>query len=137
MRTRSRWRAAATTIGANDDYTAMLNELIAHRLLAGPALGNELEASIVPVITAQGWRSGGDAVDERHIVMSIHRPLYLWRLFGLLEEVRPRWVDNRPTGQRWPAWKHESGRAYRPEETAPKRIADSCSGSGGGGCRGT
>jgi len=92
------WRAVATTIGATDDYTAMLSELIAHRLLAGPALGNELEASIAPVITAQGWRSGGDAVDERHSVMSIHRPLYLWRLFGLLEEVRPRWVDNRPTG---------------------------------------
>jgi hypothetical protein len=92
------WRAVATTIGANDDYTAMLSELIAHRLLAGPALGNELEASIVPVIAAQGWRSGGDAVDERHIVMSIHRPLYFWRLFGLLEEVRPRWEDHRPTG---------------------------------------
>lgn len=92
------WRTLATTIGATDDYAAMLSELIAHRLLAGAALGNELEDSIVPVITAQGWRSGGDAVDERHIVMSIHRPLHFWRLFGLLEEVRPRWVDNMPTG---------------------------------------
>jgi hypothetical protein len=92
------WRALATMIGVTDDYTAFLSELIAHRLLAGPALGNELEASIVPVVIAQGWRSGGDAVDERHISMSIHRPLYFWRLFGLLEEVRPRWVDHRPTG---------------------------------------
>ena len=53
----------------------------------------------MPVVSAQGWRSGGDAVDERHIVMSIHRPLYFWRLFGLLVEVRPRWVDDRPTGR--------------------------------------
>jgi hypothetical protein len=94
------WRAVATTIGATDDYAAMLSELIAHRLLAGPALGNELEESIVPVVSAQGWRTGSDPVDERHIVMSIHRPLYFWRLFGLLEEVRPPWLDNRPTGPR-------------------------------------
>ena len=92
------WRAVATTIGATDEYAAMVSELIAHRLLAGPALGSELEESIVPVVSAQGWRSRGDAVDERHIVMSIHRPLNFWRLFGLLEEVRPRWVDDRPTG---------------------------------------
>jgi hypothetical protein len=91
------WRAVATTIGATDDYAAMLSELIAHRLLAGPALNHELEESIVPIIAGQGWRSGGDPVDERRIVVSIHRPLYFWRLFGLLEEVRPRWVDNRPT----------------------------------------
>jgi len=47
------WRAVATTIGATDDYAAMLSELIAHRLLAGPALGDELEESIVPVVAAQ------------------------------------------------------------------------------------
>ncbi len=93
------WRALATTIGATDDYAAMLSELLAHRLLTGPALGNELEESIVPVVSAQGWRTGGGPVDERDIVMSIHRVLYLWRLFGLLEEVRPRWVDDRPTGR--------------------------------------
>ena len=92
------WRAVATTIGAADDFATMLSELIAHRLLAGPAPGNELATSIVPIVTAQGWRSGGDPVDERHIVASVHRPLYFWRLFGLLEEVRPRWVDGRPTG---------------------------------------
>jgi hypothetical protein len=92
------WRAVATTIGATDDYAAMLSELIAHRLLAGPALGNELEESIVPVVSAQGWRSGGGPVDVRQTVMSIHRPLYFWRLFGLLEEVRPPWIDGHPSG---------------------------------------
>lgn len=119
------WRAVATTIGATDDYMAMLSELIAHRLLAGPAFGNQLDESVVPVITAQGWRSGGTPVDERHIAMSIHRPLYFWRLFGLLEEVRPRWVDHRPTGPNVTSLT-AAGRAtaleyLRARATAPRR----------------
>lgn len=92
------WRAIATTIGATDEYEALLSELIAHRLVDGPAIDNGLEETIVPIVTAQGWRSGGRPVDERHIVMSIHRPLYSWRLFGLLDEVRPPWIGGHPTG---------------------------------------
>jgi len=119
------WRAVATTIGVTDDYTALLSELIAHRLLAGPALGNELEASIVPIVMAQGWRSGDDPVDERHIVMSVHRPLYYWRLFGLLEEVRPRWVEGRPTGPNvislTPAGRVTALEYLRARATAPRR----------------
>lgn len=119
------WRAVATTIGAADDFTAMLSELIAHRLLAGPTLDNELEASIVPIVTAQGWRSGEDPVDERHIVMSVHQPLYFWRLFGLLEEVRPRWVDGRPTGPNvtslTPAGRATALEYLRARAVAPRR----------------
>jgi len=92
------WRDVVTTIGATDDYAAMLSELIAHRLLDGPSVDNELETSIVPVILAQGWRSGSDPVDERHVALSIHRPLYFWRLFGLLDEVRPPWIDGHASG---------------------------------------
>ena len=92
------WRVLVTTIGATDDYAAMLSELIAHRLLDGPALDNELEASIAPVVLAQGWRSGSDPVDERRVVSSIHRPLYYWRLFGLLDEIRPPWIEGHPSG---------------------------------------
>ncbi len=92
------WRSIATTIGATDDYAAMLSELIAHRLLDGPAIADALEQAIVPIVTAQGWRSGGLPVDERQIVLSVHRPLYWWRLFRLLDEVRPRWIDGHPTG---------------------------------------
>jgi len=119
------WRAVATTIGATDEYAAMLSELLAHRLLAGPALDHELEESIVPVIAGQGWKSGGDPVDERRIVMSIHRPLYSWRLFGLLEEVRPRWVDNRATGPNvtslTPAGRATALEYLRARATAPRR----------------
>ncbi len=92
------WRAIATTIGATDDYASMLSELIAHRLLEGPAFDDALEQAIVPIVTAQGWRTDGQPVGEQQIVLSVHRPLYLWRLFGMLDEVRPRWIDGHPTG---------------------------------------
>ncbi len=92
------WRAIATTIATGDDYSAMLSELIAHRLLEGPALGEALAEAIVPIVASQGWQSGGAPVEPQCIGRSIHRPLYHWRLFGLLDEVRPPWENNRPTG---------------------------------------
>jgi hypothetical protein len=93
------WRGIAATIGATDEYAALLSEIIAHCLLDGPAVDKGLEQTIVPIVIAQGWQSGGLPVDERHVAMSIQRPLYLWRLFGLLDEVRPPWRDGHPTGQ--------------------------------------
>lgn len=114
-----------SVMGATDDYAAMLSELIAHRLLAGPALGNELGESIVPVVSAQGWRSGGDPVDARHIVMSIHRPLYFWRLFGLLEEVRPPWIDGHPSGPNITSLSGLHRRLYQEHITRIEHIPDS------------
>lgn len=92
------WRAIAATIGAVDDFSSMLSELISHRLLGGPAVGDELAQAIAPIIVAQDWAAGGVPLDEQQAGWAIHRPLHLWRLFGLLEEVRPRWESNRPTG---------------------------------------
>ena len=60
-------------------------------------LAAELEESLVPRLCsglAERWRRRRRAA-HRHVDP---RPLYSWRLFGLLEEGRPRWVDNRPTG---------------------------------------
>lgn len=92
------WRAVAAGLGGGDEYSGMLSELIAHRLLEGAAMDDALAEAIVPVIGRQGWQSGGEPLDGQHIAWSIHRPLYHWRLFGLLDEVRPRWEGNRPTG---------------------------------------
>ena len=76
----------------------MMSELIAHRLLAGPAEGDALIDAIIPVVVAQGWRSGGKPLDAQQVRSSVHDVLDDWRLFGLLHEVRPRWVDGRSTG---------------------------------------
>ena len=74
------FREVTATLACEDEYLAMLSELVAHRLLAGPAVDQSLEQAVGPVITQQaGW----DA----------HRALYHWRLFNLLDEKRPRWED--------------------------------------------
>jgi hypothetical protein len=93
------WQRLAATVGCDSEYHAMLSEMIAHRLLEGPARGDELEEAILPVVAAQGWQTdGGPALPEHHR-HSIHEPLYHWRLFGMLDEVRPRWIEHKPTGE--------------------------------------
>ena len=85
----------ATTLACEDEYLAMLSELVAHRLLAGPAVDHALEQAVGPVIVAQGWMAGRDPVTAEQAGGSVHRALYHWRLFGLLDEKRPRWEDRR------------------------------------------
>jgi hypothetical protein len=81
----------ASTLACEDEYLAMLSELVAHRLLAGPAVDRALEEAIGPVIAAQGWRAGREPVTAEQAGWGVHRALYHWRLFGLLDETRPRW----------------------------------------------
>ncbi len=85
----------ATTLACEDEYTAMLSELVAHRLLAGPAVDHALEQAVGPVIVAQGWMAGSEPVTAEQAGWSVHRALFHWRLFGLLDETRPRWEDGR------------------------------------------
>jgi hypothetical protein len=91
------FRQVATTLACEDEYLAMLSELVAHRLLAGPAIDHALEGALGPVIVAQGWRAGREPVTAEQAGWSVHRALYHWRLFGLLDETRPRWEDARQT----------------------------------------
>ncbi len=85
----------ATTLACEDEYIAMLSELVAHRLLAGPAVDHALEQAVRPVIVAQGWMAGREPVTAEQAGWSVHRALFHWRLFGLLDETRPRWEDGR------------------------------------------
>ena len=50
------------------------------------------------VVAAQGWMAGREPVTAERAGWAVHRALYHWRLFGLLEEIRPRWEGGRPTG---------------------------------------
>lgn len=87
------WWAVIGTIGQADEFSAMVGELVALRLLEGPAdyIGlidgpSELGLAVSQVILAQGWRSGGLPLTERQVEREIHVPLREWRLFGFLEE---------------------------------------------------
>jgi hypothetical protein len=92
------WHAIAATLACEDGYLAMLSELVAHRLLDGPALEDALEREIGPIVAAQGWAANGVPVTAHQAGVSVHRALYHWRLFGLLDEVRAKWEGGRPTG---------------------------------------
>ena len=92
------WHAIAATLACEDEYLAMLSELVAHRLLDGPALDDALEREIGPIVAAQGWAANGVPVTARQAGLAVHRALYHWRLFGLLDEVRAKWEGGRPAG---------------------------------------
>jgi hypothetical protein len=94
----SLWQAIAATLASEDGYLAMLSELVAHRLLDGPALDDALEREIGPIVAAQGWAADGVPVTAKLAGLAVHRALYHWRLFGLLDEVRTKWEGGRPTG---------------------------------------
>jgi len=92
------WHAIASTIACDDEYLAMLSELLAHRLLQGPAIDDALEQDLGPIIAEQGWTPDGERVTAQHAAWAVSRALYQWRLFGLLDEIRPKWEGGHRTG---------------------------------------
>jgi hypothetical protein len=93
------WRAIAANLDDGDALSKAVSELIAHRLLRGAALDDDLEDTIAPIVLAHGWHAGGIPITEEQARYSVHRPLYYWRLFGLLNEQRPRWESGHPVGR--------------------------------------
>lgn len=87
------WRRLASTLGGRDEFGQMIAELLALRLLDGPAIDDDLEHALFPVARAQGWRSGGDPLSSRHVGHAVAFRLYWWRMLGLLAEERPRWEN--------------------------------------------
>lgn len=110
------WRRIAATVGREDPYSAFLSELIAHRLLDGPAETHptdgrdELVDVAAPIVVAEGWRQRDGPPGRADVERDIHVPLREWRLFGLLEEERPRWIEGRFVG-RWVTALSEAGHA--------------------------
>lgn len=88
------WHTVARGVGSFDEYARTVSELVALRLLAGPAEEADLLTTAIPIIRAQGWRHGQRALNDSEIQWSIHDPLRYWRLFGLLDEQEARWADD-------------------------------------------
>lgn len=89
------FREVAPTLACEDEYLAMLSELVAHRLRASPAVDQALEQAVGPVIAAQGWVAGREPVSAQQAGWGAHRALYHWRLFNFLDEKRSRWEDGK------------------------------------------
>lgn len=121
------WNELATTLGGKDDFDQMVAELIGMRLMAGPAIDDELDHVLVPVIAAQGWRAGAEPVSERHVGHAISFRLFWWRMLRLLDEERPRWENLRRIGHAKTAL-NAAGEAMvlsylRKRATSPRRLS--------------
>lgn len=89
----SLWWAMVRTVGGESEFTAMVGEFIAIRLLEGPAehIGlmdqpSELATAVSEVMLTQGWLEDKQPITLREVDAAIHEPLGEWRLFGLLDE---------------------------------------------------
>jgi hypothetical protein len=109
------WRAIMSSVGRSDAFTGAISELIAHRLLEGPAdtdllsESNELTEALAEVLPAQGWQQGNTPIGVESLRYAVHEPLREWRLFGLLHQESPRYVGDRRVG-RWMTSLTEVGR---------------------------
>jgi hypothetical protein len=93
------WQQLALTLGGTDDFGLMVAELIGLRLLDGIVVGSEgLADALGPIIVEQGWRAGGESLSHRDVSWAIAQRLYWWRVLGLVDEERPRYVEGLRTG---------------------------------------
>lgn len=93
------WHELSQTLGGTGDYALMVAELIGLRLLDGEVIGSEgLAHAIAPTLAEQGWRAGGEPLGHRDITWAVARRLYWWRVLGLVDEERPRWIDGEYVG---------------------------------------
>jgi hypothetical protein len=110
------WHAITAALGRQDAFAGAISELIAHRLLEGPAEtqplseSDELTQLLVTVLPAQGWQQGNTPIGVESLRHAVHEPLREWRLFGLLHEESPRYAGGRWVG-RWMTSLTEVGRA--------------------------
>lgn len=123
------WHAVTATLGQVDAFSRAVSELVAHRLLEGPAEtrplseDNQLTQAIAPAILYQGWREGVRPLQHSDIDRATWEPNREWRLFGLLDEESPTWREGRSIGRcltalsetgRAAAWAHLFARATEP-----------------------
>ncbi len=94
------WREVCSTLGGRDAFGQMIAELAGLRLLVSPAIDDELEEAVAPIVVAQGWRAGRGPVDQRHVAHAIGLRLYWWRMLGLVDEARLRWENLQRVGDR-------------------------------------
>ena len=85
------WDQVATETEDGEDFTRAVTEVVGLRLLQGRVERRELVADVAPILTAQGWSTGGSPITVNHVSSAVHRPLRWWRLFNAIDEVEATW----------------------------------------------
>ena len=119
------WRLIAPEIGCQDEFHAMLTELLAHRLLHGPVAGSELETSLLPIVEAQGWRTRREA-HPTFFSWEIYEPWRQFRTFWLIDVDDPPWATGEHAGQQVttlsPIGRATAIRFLRSMATGPQKL---------------
>jgi hypothetical protein len=92
------WAAVASQTEDGDDFTFVMTEMVALRLIRGLAEPDEIVADVTPILRAQGWTTTSGPITEDQVARALWAPLRWWRLFSVLDEVKPTW--ERGTGRR-------------------------------------
>ena len=85
------WSTVATETEEGGEFPLAVTEVVGLRLLAGRAEVHQLAADVHPVLSAQGWSTGGASITLDQIRSAIYIPIRWWRLFGVLDEEQSRW----------------------------------------------
>ena len=85
------WSTVATETEEGGEFPLAVTEVVGLRLLAGRAEVHQLAADVHPVLSAQGWSSGGRTITIDQVASAIFIPIRWWSLFGVLDEEQFRW----------------------------------------------
>ncbi|MDA8208614.1 MAG: hypothetical protein M0Z92_06385 [Actinomycetota bacterium] len=90
------WERVATETEDDGQFTRMVTELVALRLLRSGAEARELASDIAPILAAQGWAVAGDPITADGVSYAVYRPLRWWRVFNVITETKTVWDKENP-----------------------------------------
>lgn len=85
------WAGLAETMGGRGSFDRALGELMAHRLLDGPATDDELVDAVGPVIASLGWRTESGPLSSDDVRSSVWDRWRWWRILGAVVEEPSVW----------------------------------------------
>jgi hypothetical protein len=85
------WQVLAGSLGGSHAFDRTIGELVAHRLLAGPAVDDDLVVSIEPVVASLGWRTADGPLSRSAIMAAVWDRWRWWHILGLLERETAHW----------------------------------------------
>jgi hypothetical protein len=92
------WRCVAGETEDGEEFTQMVTELVALRVLRGRVETGELAAEVGLILAAQRWSTSNGPMTPNEVSSAIWRPLRWWRILSILDEVESTW--ERGTGRR-------------------------------------
>lgn len=85
------WSAVAQTLGGMHAFDSAVGEMMAHRLLDGPASGDELVGSVAAGTSALGWQTRSGPLTDEQAGSAMFDRWRWWRLLHVIEDEPAVW----------------------------------------------